>query len=74
VIQITTWISIALLLSVFALLTWMAARTVPHLVYPHTPSRAKSPAEGAISIARNRLLAGEIDRSDFERIARVLSS
>jgi len=69
-----TWISVTLLLLVFALLTWMAARTIPHLAHPYTPSRAKSPAEGAISIARNRLLAGEIDRSDFERIARVLSS
>lgn len=63
-----------LLLSIFALLTWMAARTVSCLLHSYTPGLAKSPAEGAISIARNKFLAGEIDRRDFERVARILSS
>ncbi|MDP2400950.1 MAG: hypothetical protein Q8M66_03140 [Actinomycetota bacterium] len=63
-----------LMLTVFAVLVWLAVRTVSAGTMPVVPTHAGSAIEGAIAVARNRLVRGEIDRCDYDRIVRVLRS
>ncbi len=61
-------------LVVFAVLVWLALRTVTAGAMPVAHVHTGSAIEGAVAVARGRLLRGEIDRREFERIVRVLSS
>ncbi|MCL4555003.1 MAG: hypothetical protein M1617_02190 [Actinobacteria bacterium] len=63
-----------LMMAGFVALALLALKTVADIQAAAKPSFADSPAEGAIAVARKRLRAGDIDRQDFDRILRVLTS
>jgi len=62
-----------ILMTVLCLLAVSAIRTARTLARSeHIPAPAASPADGALRIARARLLHGEIDVAEYERIRTVL--
>lgn len=55
---------------VFTALVWSAYRTLS--LHRHPAVSAPSPDEGALRVARNRFLHGEISAEDYGRIASLL--
>lgn len=62
--------SLVLLMVALTALALSDAR--PARVHSQSRSLPRSAADGALAVARARLLRGEIDYHDFDRIARVL--
>ena len=56
----------------FLVLGYLAYQTIKDEA--HNPSPALSPVDGALRIARGRLVRGEITAEDYVRIVRVLQS
>ena len=59
-------------MAVFSVLVWSAYRTLAEDRHPAIS--APPPDEGALSLARRRLMQGEISPEDYTRIANVLRS
>jgi len=59
-------------MAVFTVLVWSAYRTLS--AHRQPAINAPSPDEGALRVARHRLLQGEISAEEYDRIAFVLRS
>lgn len=60
------------LMVAFSALVWSAYRTLAE--HRHPAIVAPAPVDGALRLARTRLLQGEISAEDYWRIANVLRS
>lgn len=62
-----------ILIGTLAALAVYAVHTIPALsLHDRLPAPALSAADGALRLARRRLLRGEIDSAEYERIRAVL--
>ncbi|MCG2808565.1 MAG: hypothetical protein Q8K89_09225 [Actinomycetota bacterium] len=59
-------------MTVFTVLVWSAYRTLA--TNRHPALNVPTPAEGALNVARSRLMHGEISADEYDRIANILRS